>query len=30
MAELADLRSWIDLTAWPDGPQPGPVFEATP
>ena len=30
VAELADLRSWIDLTAWPDGPQPGPVFEATP
>jgi len=30
IAELADLRCWIDLPAWPDGPQPGPIFQGTP
>jgi hypothetical protein len=26
----ADLRCWIDLPAWPEGPQPGPVMSGTP
>ena len=30
ISDLADLRCWIDLTAWPEGPNPGPVFSATP
>jgi hypothetical protein len=29
-AELADLRCWVDLPAWPEGPQPGPAFSGTP
>jgi hypothetical protein len=30
IADLADLRCWIDLAAWPEGPSPGPIFSATP
>lgn len=30
ISDLADLRCWIDLPAWPEGPQPGPVFRGTP
>jgi type II secretory pathway pseudopilin PulG len=30
IAELSDLRCWIDLGAWPEGPNPGPIFSGTP
>jgi prepilin-type N-terminal cleavage/methylation domain-containing protein len=30
LSELCDLRCWVDLPAWPEGPQPGPAFTATP
>jgi type II secretory pathway pseudopilin PulG len=30
IADMADLRCWIDLAAWPEGPNPGPIFSATP